>query len=61
MNISTLILILGVAFVLISTIFTLTACMLSSRISQTEEFVELLLHAVNRQMVGSLVTDDQRE
>lgn len=43
---------------LISTIFTLTACMLSSRISQTEEFVDLLVHAVNHQMANSLALDD---
>ena len=46
---------------LISTAIALMACMLSSRISQTEEFVELLVTAVNQQMAGSLVADDQVE
>jgi len=35
--------------------------MLSSRISQTEDFTELLVHAVNHQIAGSLVIDDQGE
>jgi hypothetical protein len=61
LNLTVILLIVGSVFVLISTILTLAACMLSSRISQTEEFVELLVHAVNHQMTGSLVIDDQGE
>jgi hypothetical protein len=58
LNICAIILVVGVVFMLISTIFTLAACMLSSRISQTEEFVDLLVHAVNHQMANELAIDD---
>jgi hypothetical protein len=61
LNIFTIILTIIAVFVLLSTIFTLTACMLSSRISQKEEFVELLVFAVNNQMARSLAVEDQAE
>lgn len=61
LNIGFFILVLGAVFTILSTILTLTACMLSSRISQTEEFVELLVHAVNQQMTTTLRMDDQVE
>jgi hypothetical protein len=35
--------------------------MLSSRISQKEEFAELLVYAVNRQLSGSFSVKDQGE
>lgn len=61
LNTVAIILITGAALMLISTAVTLMACMLSSRISQTEEFVELLVTAVNHQLTGSLAVEDQAE
>ncbi|MCA9978948.1 MAG: hypothetical protein KC413_24475 [Anaerolineales bacterium] len=61
MNIFVIILIIGTLFALLSVTLTLTACMLSSRISQTEEFVEMLVHAVNHQMTNSLAIEDHIE
>jgi hypothetical protein len=59
LNICTITLTIIAVFVLLSTAFTLSACMLSSRISQKEEFFELLVHAVNNQM--ALAVEDQME
>jgi hypothetical protein len=61
LNIFVIILIIGVLFALFSVTLTLSACMLSSRISQTEEFVETLVHAVNHQMTSALVVEDRIE
>ena len=52
-NFLTTTLIVGGVFVCLSTSLTLAACMLSSRISQTEEFVERLTHAVDHQLTKS--------
>ncbi|MEJ2749527.1 MAG: hypothetical protein P8183_16725 [Anaerolineae bacterium] len=61
MNFIFIILIIGAVFVLLSTTLTVAACMLSSRISQKEEFVETLVHAVNQQMAAVPPTEDQVE
>lgn len=61
LNTVAIILITSAALMLISTAIALMACMLSSRISQTEEFVDLLVTAVNHQLTNSLAIEDHAE
>jgi hypothetical protein len=52
MSFVTTALIIGAFFIGFSMFLTIIACMLSSRINQTEEYVDLLVYAVNKKLTN---------